>query len=147
MTGSSAKQSRAAPAIRRSASASIQSVFVDDAAAGRVDQIGVGLHQRELTAADQAAGLLGERAVDRDEVGLGQQLVEPDQPHARLLGRPGVEVRIKRQRRLHAEPAEQAHGGPADPSQADRAKRPVAQLAAHVLRSLVPAAGAHQADP
>ena len=53
-----------------------QRVGVDHLAARGVDEHSVGLHQGELAGADQAAGLVGQRRVERDEVGSPEQLVE-----------------------------------------------------------------------
>ena len=41
----------------------MQSVLVHDAAAGGVDKVSVRFHERQFTATDQAAGLVGERTV------------------------------------------------------------------------------------
>ena len=47
---------------------------VDDRPAGGVHEIGGVAHRAQLGLADQAARLLGERTVQADEVGLGEQL-------------------------------------------------------------------------
>src|SRR4051794_17077512 len=54
----------------------MQRLLVDDRAARRVDEIGGGLHQRELARADQLARRLVEVARDTDEVRLAQQRLE-----------------------------------------------------------------------
>ena len=64
----------------------VERVLVDDAAAGRVDDAHGRLDLERLLA-DQADGLRGLGQVDGDEVGLGEQLVEADQPDAELAAR------------------------------------------------------------
>ena len=54
--------------------------LVDDAATGRVDEVRSPLDLAELLSADEPAGRVVERAVNRDEVGRLHQLVERDQP-------------------------------------------------------------------
>ena len=49
---------------------------VDDRAAGGVHQVRLGLHRAQLALADQPARLVGERAVERHDVGLRQQRLE-----------------------------------------------------------------------
>jgi hypothetical protein len=57
--------------------AGVKRVLVHDPATGAVDEVRVRLHERQLARADQAAGLVGQRAVDRDEIAAAQQLVQP----------------------------------------------------------------------
>src|SRR4051812_9362185 len=46
----------------------VQCVFVDNAATRCVDEVGTWLHRLHFTTADEAAGFLGQRAVDRYEI-------------------------------------------------------------------------------
>ena len=62
-----------------------QRLFVMDVAARRSYQIGILLHQGILFGADHAMRFVGQRAVDRDEIGLPHQLVELDLLDAVLL--------------------------------------------------------------
>ena len=98
-------------------------------AAAGVDQDRGGLHQSQRTFVDQVMGLRGQRGVQRDEIGSGQQLVQlhPARPHARhrtfLAG--GVEDR-------HVEAVLCPPGdGRADPSHADDAERLAGHIQAH----------------
>src|SRR5215831_1378191 len=54
-----------------------KSVFVDDAAAGGIDQVRRSLHERESPLIDHSAGLGCQRAVNRDNIGFPQQLIQP----------------------------------------------------------------------
>ena len=57
--------------------------LVDDRPARGVHQVGVGLHRGQLGRADQPAGLVGERAVQRHHVGLGErQRDRPGRPRS-----------------------------------------------------------------
>ena len=85
--------------------------------AGAVDVDRVLLHRRELRRADEALGLGGDRRVHRDDVGLGEQVVE----RVGGVGR----VRVVRDD-AHAEPLEPPLRRPADraePDDADGAAR------------------------
>ncbi|MCY1420578.1 hypothetical protein D9M71_362050 [compost metagenome] len=59
--------------------------LVHHRAAGDVDQDGARLHQRQLAAADQVAGLRAERHHQHHEVGLAEQLVEAAVARAQFL--------------------------------------------------------------
>ncbi len=61
----------------------------DDPAAGDVDDAQRGLGLDEQVAVDEAGGLLGLRQVDREEVGLADDLVERQQLDAHLAGAVG----------------------------------------------------------
>ena len=50
--------------------------FVDDSAAGDVDEYGRGFHQGQFPRTDQSARAVRQRGVDRHHVGPGQQFVE-----------------------------------------------------------------------
>ena len=136
--GSSAKTSTAAPAICPVAKGVVQRVLVDDPAAGGVDEVGARLHQGELAATDQPARPVGQGAVDGHEIGLGQELVEPDEPDPESLGQPGVEIGVERQRGIHAEPGEEADQTSTDPAEPDDAQRVVAKLAPHHMATARP---------
>ena len=56
----------------------MQRALVVNEAAGRGDEEGVRLHQREFPRTDHAAASGVERAADRDEVGALQEIVELD---------------------------------------------------------------------
>ena len=75
-----------------------QVALVDDAAAGDVDHAQRRLRLEQQVAVDQPGGLLGLRQVDREEVGLGDDLVERQQLDAHLLA-PGRPTRTGRRRR------------------------------------------------
>ncbi len=53
-----------------------QSFFVDDAAAGAIDDAAAGFHESQRADADQIAGLVGQRRVHRDKITARQQLLE-----------------------------------------------------------------------
>ena len=75
-SGSRSKTSRAAPAIRPLAQRRDERLLVDDRPAAGVDEHGRRLHPRERGRVDQVAALVGQRQVQRDDVGGGEQLVE-----------------------------------------------------------------------
>ncbi len=68
--------------------------LIDDAAPRRVDQVGGGLHQRQLLGADEPASLLGQRRVHGDHVGFFQKVGQRHQIDPRLLGALGRQVGI-----------------------------------------------------
>ena len=53
--------------------------FIDDMTARGVDQISRRFHQAQCGFIEQVACFVGERAVDRDDIGLAQQFFEADQ--------------------------------------------------------------------
>src|SRR5262249_10971482 len=123
----------------------LERILIDDPAAGRVDQVGVRLHQGELAGTDEVARLVPEWAVDRNEVRRPQELVQaygPDPQRRRGLR---ADERIVRHGRLHAEALQELDQGPADASEPDHAEPPVAELAPHEPAALVPAPLAEQA--
>lgn len=123
----------------------MQRVFVDDATAGRVEQVSSRLHAGKLRRTDEIARLIVQRAVDRNEVGVCHQFFERDQFHANCCCDGGIEKRIERNRLLHAEGGEELHERTSDSAQADDAERAVAEFAAHIRRAAIPFAGPHQA--
>ncbi len=64
----------------------VQRLLVDQAAARDVDDERGRLHGLELLGTDHAGGLRRLRHVDREEVGLGDELIEREELHAELLG-------------------------------------------------------------
>jgi hypothetical protein len=84
------------------------------------------------------AGLVGDRHVQRDEIGAFQQLVELDLGHPDLLGAFLRQERIIGEH-LHFSPSALADDG-ADVARADHAQRLAGQLDAHEFR-LLPLAG------
>src|SRR5712691_5730009 len=113
--------------------------LVDDRASRDVDQERARLHQREPLPVDQAAGGVGERARDADEVRLAQQLLELDQLDAlgrRDVGVGGGDPQLERL----CEPRDLA----ADVAETDDPERPAPQTDADV-REPLPAAFAQVA--
>src|SRR5581483_2353610 len=119
-------------------------LLVDDAAAGGVDQDRGRLHQAQLALPDQVAGTAGERDVDREEVGPGQQLVERDAARVVTVEQVGGDERVVGEQR-HLEAAQtggERAGGVAEAEQADGL---AAQVAVGQGVLAVPGAGANQA--
>ena len=118
-------------------------VEVHDLATRGVDHDCAGLHPTERLGADQPARLLGERRVERDDVGGPEQLVEVDE-----AGAGGARGRLGRERVVrddgHAEGAGPAGHLAADPSDPDEAECLGAKLSAGELRAR-PLAGADAA--
>ena len=75
------------------------------------------LHQAEPPGIQQSSGLGGQRTRDHDDVGLGQQLLEPDVLDARL--RAGG---ARCDDHTHAPGREKAHDLMADPAVADHSE-------------------------
>ena len=101
-SGSCSKTSSAAPAIVPRSERVDECPLVDDRAARRVDEHRRRLHRRETLGVDQMARLLGQRDVEGDDVGLGEQAVEvvvPPGEHG-----PGTEG-LGEARRLAPDPA------------------------------------------
>ncbi len=103
--------------------------LVDHRAARRVHQDGRRLHPRERRRVEQMVRLGREVRVDRDEVGLGEQVVELEASGAGLrldVGRERGRVAVDH---AHPEPLRTARDRLSDPSEADDADR----LVVHVL--------------
>src|SRR5204862_7378123 len=79
-------------------------VLVDDTAAGEVHEEGGLLHQREQALAHQVTRFRAERAMQRDEVGFAEELVESDRAAAEGGHVRGRDVRVADQQR-HVEGA------------------------------------------
>ncbi len=114
---------------------------IHEAPARDVDQHGGGLHAGELVRAEQRLALADGRRVERDHVGIGEQLVEGHERHAhlaRLLGR--KERVVAEQARLEGpRPRRHARAHLAEAHDPDGLAR---ELGADELR-LVPLAGRH----
>ena len=91
-------------------------LVVDETARGS-DEISGRLHQFIFACADHAARLLGQRAIDRNEIGAAQKFIEFDLARAALSRLLGVDVRVVGND-LHAEQAA-AEFGDAAPDIAD----------------------------
>src|SRR5215831_20279491 len=68
-------------------------LVVDETARGG-DEISGRLHQCIFARADHGAGLLGQRAIDRDEIGVAQKFVEFDLARATFTRLLGVDVGV-----------------------------------------------------
>ena len=88
--GSPSKTSRAAPRSSPFAQGSDERGFVDDSAAGGVDQVGAGFHRGQRRVVDEVAGLRGERGVHRHHVAFGEQGAGVDEGDAVLGGARGA---------------------------------------------------------
>lgn len=106
-----------------------QSLVIDDSAARLIDDDGVGLHYVELLLADKTAGILGQRAVQGDDVGLAQQSLEINASAVQLLFKLlGHRVRIVVQEVLALPALKALENHAADIAAADDADDLVAQL-------------------
>ncbi|MNC24978.1 hypothetical protein D3C75_730510 [compost metagenome] len=107
-----------------------QSGFVDNAAAGAVDDAHTLLHHFELGAADNIAGIVGQRCMHGNEVGVADDLIHCSQLHTdffcALVGHEGVEADD-----VHTEGFGAFGNLTADPAHADNAQHLVAQLHTH----------------
>ena len=113
-----------------------QRLFVNDAAAGAVDDAGALAHQGHLAGADQVARLVGERRVDGEEIDLRQQSIEIGGGlDADLAGGGGGEERVEAEH-LHVEAGGAAGDLAADAAEADDAERLAGQLRADELGAL-----------
>ena len=115
-------------------------LLVDDAAARDVDQARALAHPLELGGADHAAGGVGQRDVDGEEVSFRQQRLKVAELDARLLRAFGGDQRVVGEH-AHAQPlaGDACHLG-SDLAETEDAERLLAQLDAHELRAL-PEAG------
>ena len=126
--GSTSNTSSPAPPSRPASMRRHQRRLVDQAAAGGVDQDGAGLHQPEPAGVDQMAGLGRQWRVQRDEVGLAQQVVEIDQTVAEPGHGVGLGDRVGDQD-LHVEAKAALGDGAADAAEPDHAHRGLVQPA------------------
>jgi len=103
-----------------------QRIFVHHRSARRVDEDGIGPHQLQLTGAEETAGLGRQRAMNRNDVGAGQQLIEAHQLDTRWrLGDERVEGD-----HVHAEAASTIRHQAADGSQPQQADGAAVELRA-----------------
>ena len=116
--------------------------LVDHPAAAAVDQQRPRFHPRQPLGAEQAAGLLGQRGVEGDHVGAGEQLVEIEQLDVEPARRGGVEERVEGHH-LHLEGAGARRHPLADAAEADDAQGLALQLDADEPLA-VPPLGAHR---
>ena len=108
----------------------LQRRFVDQPAARAIDDAHAGLGLCQRLAAEDAARLVGQRRVERDEVGAGEQFVQFGLLHAELdraLGRQEWIVGGD----LHLEAVGAVGDDRADIAAADQAQRLAGQLDAH----------------
>ena len=115
--------------------------LVHQVAARRVDEHGRRLHQLEPLGVDQTVGLIGVRHVQRDDVGVAQQLVQPHELHLELQGALAGEIGIVSQH-VHPEGAGELGDVPADAPQTHDPQRLGAELRA-LEPFAVPLATAH----
>ena len=111
-------------------SAVLQRCFVDQPAARAIDDANALLGLRQRLAVKDAAGLIGQRRMERDEVGARQQLVQRDLLDAELDRAIGRQERDRTPR-----PSSEAMGAVgddrADVAAADQAERLARELDAH----------------
>src|SRR5450631_546067 len=112
-----------------------ESVFVDESAAGRVDDDDAGLDHGELALTDEVKGFGRLRQVDRDDVGFAQQLFKGDEPDAVLRGACWLHVGVVGNE-VRAESGQALRHQLANLAQADDADGLVENLDAGELRAL-----------
>ena len=134
-TARSAKTSRPAAATRPSLRAAYSAGSSTMPPRAALTSTSDGLTLRELLGADQADGLGRLGQVHGHEVGLGEQRVEVDEPHAHLGGAAGLHVGVVGDD-LHAERREPLGDEHADPAEADDADGLLVELDAGVARAL-----------
>ena len=142
VVGSASNTSSAAPAIDAVAHRVGQRRLVDDAAAGDVDHAQRRLRLEQQVAADQARRLRRLRQVDREEVGLGDDLVERQQLDAHLAAALGGHERVEGDE-AHPEPvARSATSLPMRPRPTMPSVLSASSTPSHLLRSQRPATSA-----
>ncbi len=104
-------------------------VEINDAATGRVDENASWFHRSQRTCVDQALGALGQRAMQADDVALGEQIGKRGrtvQPQAEFVpgGQGGIEKHHAHLQRLRAQRHRRT-----DATQADNAKYLAGQAA------------------
>jgi hypothetical protein len=103
--------------------------FIHQFASGRVDQNRRRLHESQPLGVDQVVSLVGERNVERDDIGGAQERFETEQPHVQLGGALGEQIGIVSDD-VHAERPGQLGDVATDPTETDNAHRFAAQLGA-----------------
>lgn len=113
--------------------------FVDESAAGGVDEQGAGLHLRERGVVDEMAGVGFERNVQRNDVAFREKLRKRYGLTARNLNGPIAPAENAQTKRLRA------HGdGATNVSKSDEPEGAPAKLAAMIIRQRGAAAGVHK---
>ncbi len=103
------------------------------------------LHQRIFARADHLARLVGQRTIDRDEIGAAQQFVELDLGRAARANVLGAQIGVVGQH-LHAkQPAAQFGDAPADIAEPDDADGSPEHFAAGEVVAIAQRAGAQRA--
>ena len=108
----------------------LQRRFVDQPAARAIDDAHALLGLRQRLAAEDAAGLVGQRRVQRDEVGAGEQLVQLDLVDAKFDRAFGRQERVVGDD-LHLQAVRAVGDDRADIAAADQAERLAGELDAH----------------
>ena len=104
--------------------------FVDQAAAGAIDDADARLALQQIFAAEDVAGAVGERRVQADEIGPGQQFIQRHLGHAHVLGAFRGEERIEGDH-LHLQAQGAIGNDAADVAGADEAQRFCRHFDAH----------------
>lgn len=113
--------------------------FVDESAAGGVDEEGAGLHLRERGIVDEMAGVGFERNMQRNDVAFREKLRKRYGLTARNLNGPIAPAENAQTKRLRA------HGdGATNVSKSDEPEGAPAKLAAMIIRQRGAAADAHK---
>ncbi len=133
--GSTEKTSSAAPASCPESRAADERRLVHEGAARAVHEDRALLHRRELRGADEVLRLRAARRVERDDVGLREQLVQRDGRDAQLGGALRRHVRVEREERDVPRPQARGHAR-SDLAEADEADRLALQLGPDELRAL-----------
>ena len=113
--------------------------LIHQTATGAVDDANAGLRLGDVVLAENAAGLVGHRHVQRDEISARQELVQLDLFDTHFLGTLGRQEGVIGDD-MHAEPNRLLADDAADIASADDAQRLAGDLDAHELR-LFPLAG------
>src|SRR5208283_1351200 len=116
--------------------------FIDDTAAGAVDDSHALLHLRECRCVYETPRVVGQGRVDGDEIGARKKLIEADQLNAHAPGGFSRQDRIIANH-FHLEPKRAVGDDPADVTEADYAERFVAYLGAGEFAAL-PFAGSQR---
>ena len=139
LAGSSTNTSSAAPATWPLSSAVLERRLVDQAAARAIDDPDALLGLRQILAREDVAGLIGERRVEGDEIGAGEQVVELDLLDSEVQRPLGGQERIVGDH-LHPQAERPVGDDRADIAGADQAERLAGQLDPHEA-VLLPFAG------
>lgn len=113
--------------------------FVDESAAGGVDEERAGLHLRERGVVDEMAGVGFERDVQRNDVAFREKLREQYELNAGNIDWPIAPAENAQAKRLRAH-----SNGAADVAKSDEPEGAPAKLAAMIIRQRCAAAGVHE---